>query len=128
MSEDSPLETVIADEQALNEELLAETVTKYARVGNETGSLIPEDPFNELDSKGKIVIALLAQKVRYELDHVEEEWITPSGISDMTGVKKGTIYPAVRALAEDGLVEDDDGKYRVPTVKLEAAKRFLEDD
>lgn len=128
MSEDSPLNSVIADEQELNEELLAETVTTYARVGDETGGLIPEDSFNELDSKGKIVVALLAQKVRFELDLAEEDWIAPSAISDMTGVKKGTIYPAVRELAKSGLVEDDDGKYRVPTVKLEAAKSFLEDN
>lgn len=128
MSDDSPLRSVIADEQELNEELLADTVTTYARVGDETGSLIPEESFNELDAKGKIVVALLAQKVRYELDLAEDEWIPPTAISDMTGIKKGTIYPAVRDLAKSGLIEDDDGKYRVPTVKLEAAKRFLEDN
>lgn len=127
MTDSSPLEDVLIEEEELNEELLAETVSKYTKVSSESGSLVPEPPFQELASKGKILVALLAQKVRFELDMVEGEWLTPTEISEMTGIKTGTIYPAIRKLADNGLVQDEDGDYRIPTVKIEAVKSFLGD-
>lgn len=128
MKEDSPLQSVLVNEAELNEELLANTVTQYTKIGNESGSLVPQSEFNELDARGKLMVALLAEKARHALELVDDEWLTPSEIADMTGVKKGTVYPAIRDLARLGLLQDEDGEYRVPTVKLEEAKRYLEEN
>lgn len=128
MTKDSPLKSVLVDEAELNEELLANTVTKYTRIGNESGSLVPQPEFNELDARGKITVALLAEKARHALEMADDEWLTPSTIAEMTGVKKGTVYPAIRDLARQGLVQDEDGEYRIPTVKLKEAKRYLEEN
>lgn len=128
MSEDSPLEDVLVDDEELNEVLLSNTVSKYAKVGSESGRLVPEDPYRNLPSKGKLVVGLLAQKVRFELDLVEQEWLTPTELADLTGVKKGTVYPAVRDLADLGIAESNDGSYRIPTVKINAAKEFLAEE
>lgn len=128
MKEDSPLKSVLVDEAELNEELLANTVTKYTRIGNESGSLLPQSEFNDLDARGKIVVALLAEKTLHALEMSDNEWLTPTEIAEMTGIKKGTVYPAMRDLARQGLVQDEDGEYRIPTVRLEDAKRYLEEN
>jgi len=128
MSEQSPLEDLLVDEEKLNEELLTETVGKYAQIGKDSGDLVPNERYNELSSKRKIVVALLAQKARHELDMTEEEWVSPSEISAMSGVKKGTVYPAVRDLDDEGILRSDDGEYMLPSVNLEKAKEFLAED
>ncbi|APX95724.1 hypothetical protein [Natronorubrum daqingense] len=128
MSNQTSLEDLLVDEEKLNKELLAGTVSKYVKIGKDSGDLIPNERYNDLISKKKIVVALLAQKARFELDMVEEEWLPPAEINEMTGVKTGTIYPAVRELTDDGIVSDDDGDYMIPSVKVEQAKEYLAED
>lgn len=128
MTEQSSLEDLLVDEERLNEELLTNTVGEYVDIGKDSGDLIPKEAYNDLKSKEKVVVALLAQKARFELDMVEEEWLTPSEISELSGVKKGTIYPAVRDLADQGVVRDEDGAYMIPSVKIEQAKEFLTEE
>lgn len=128
MSEQSSLEDLLVDEEQLNEDLLANTVGKYVNIGKDSGDLIPKETYNDLNSREKVVVALLAQKARFELEMAEEEWLTPSELSDLSGVKKGTIYPAVRDLADDGVVRDEDGAYMIPSVKVEQAKEYLTED
>lgn len=128
MSDQKTLDDLLVDEEKLNEELLAGTVGKYAEIGKDTGDLIPNERYNDLPSRKKVVVALLAQKARYELDLAEEEWISPSKISELSGVKKGTIYPVVRDLVDEGVIRDDDGDYMIPSVKVEKAKEYLAED
>lgn len=128
MSEQSSLEDLLVDEEQLNEELLANTVGEYVNIGKDSGNLVPKEVYNDLNSKEKTVVALLAQKARFELGMAEEEWLTPSDLSELSGVKKGTIYPAVRDLADKGVVRDEDGEYMIPSVKVEQAKKYLAGD
>lgn len=125
MPDQSTLEDLLVDEEELNEELLAETVGRYVGIGKDSGDLIPNQEYTELTSAKKIVVALLAQKARFELGMVEEEWLTPSEISEMSGVKAGTVYPTVRDLSDDGVIRDGDGEYMIPSVKVEKAKEYL---
>ena len=128
MSDQATLDDLLVDEEKLNEELLAGTVGRYAQIGKESGDLIPNEQYNNLNSMKKVVVALLAQKARFELDFVDEEWVSPSQISELSGVKKGTVYPAVRDLVEEGVIRDDDGDYMIPSVKVEQAKEYLAED
>ncbi|WP_276259903.1 hypothetical protein [Haloglomus litoreum] len=128
MSEQSTLEDLLVDEEALNEELLAETVGRYAQIGKDSGDLIPNERYNDLNSKRKIVVALMAQKALHELGMADDEWVTPSDISSMSGVKKGTVYPSVRDLDDEGILRSEDGEYMLPSVNLEKAKEFLAED
>lgn len=122
----SKFEELLVDEDELNEELLVNTVGKYTKIGNNSGELVPQDAYRNLTAKEKIVVVLLAQKVRYELDMAEEEWLSPGEISDLSGVKTGTIYPSVRTLDDEGYAQNEDGNYRIPTVNVEKAKSLLE--
>lgn len=128
MDQDSPLQSLFVDEEELNEELLADIVKQYARITSESGNLVTKPAYKDLDAKGKILVAILAHKARYVLEHVEDEWITPTAIAEMTGIKKGTVYPAIRDLANRGLVQDEDGQYRVLSANLEDAKAYLEEN
>lgn len=125
MSEQSSLEDLLVDEEQLNEELLANTVGKYVDIGKDSGDLIPNESYNKLNSREKCTVALLAQKARFELDMAEDEWLSPTELSELSGVKKNTIYPAVRELADEGVVRGEDGQYVIPSVKIEEAKEYL---
>lgn len=125
MVEQAELEDLLVDEEKLNEELLVETVGKYAQIGQDSGDLVPNDRYNNLSSKEKIVVVLLAQKARYELDLDDQKTLSPTEISALSGVKKGTVYPSVRDLDDEGLIRGEDGEYRLPSVNLEKAKEFL---
>lgn len=127
-SEQRSLEDLLVDEEELNEELLYDLLSDYVRIGNESGNLVPQPAFEDLTAKQKITVILLAQKARYELDKAETEWLTPTGISEESGIKTGTIYPSVRDLEEDDVIVSDDGEYRVPPYNFTTAKRFIEGD
>lgn len=128
MADKKELDDLLVDEEELNEELLVDTVGTYLKIGNTSGELIPEDPFRELDSNRKVAVTLLAQKARFELDMVEQERLSPTEISNLSGVKKGTVYPSVRKLEEEGIAQSDDGQYWIPTVRLKKSQRFIEGD
>lgn len=119
------LENLLVDEQEMNEEILHDLLTNYIRIGKQSGDLIPQKPFRELTAKQKTVIVLLSQRARHELEMVESEWLSPTAISNQSGVKKGTVYPTVRELDNEGLVEDDDGNYRIPAHGLDKAREFV---
>jgi len=53
MSDQTSLEDLLVDEEALNEELLASTVAKYAKIGKDSGDLVPNDAYTELTSNVK---------------------------------------------------------------------------
>lgn len=128
MTEQSKLEDLLVDEEKLNEKLLVETIGSYAQIGKESGELVPNERYDDLSSKQKIVVTLLAQKVRFELDLNDQKTLSPSEISALSGVKKGTVYPSVRDLDDEGLIQGDNGEYRLPSVNLEKAKEFLPEE
>lgn len=119
------LENLLVDEQEMSEEILHDLLTNYIQIGKQSGDLIPQKPFRELTAKQKTVIVLLSQCARYELEMVENEWLSPTEISEQSGIKKGTVYPTVRELNNEGLVEDDDGNYRIPAHGLDKAREYI---
>lgn len=119
------LENLLVDEEKINEELLHDLLSDYIQIGKQSGDLIPQSEFDELDSKQKVTVVLLAQRARNELDLVDGEWLTPTEISDQSGIKKNTVYPTVSQLDDEGLVENEDGEYRVPAHNLQRAKDYI---
>jgi len=123
----SSLEDLLVDEEQLNEELLFGILSDYIRIGNESGSLVPQPAFEELTAKQQITVVLLAQKARFELDRAETEWLTPTEISEESGIKSGTVFPAVRDLEDDDIVVSDDGEYRIPPYNFTRAEEFIKE-
>jgi DNA-binding MarR family transcriptional regulator len=125
------LENLLVDEQEMSEEILHDLLSNYVRIGKQSGDLIPQQPFRDLTAKQKSIIVLLSQRARSQLEMVDSEWISPSEISEQSGIKKGTVYPTVRELENEGLVENEDGNYRVPAHGLDKTREYIrrgEDD
>lgn len=122
------LEDLYVDEEAMNEQLLATTLAPYIRIGKQSGDLVLQSSFDDLTTKQKITVVLLAQKGRYGLEVVENEWLTPTEIANISGIKKGTVYPTIRELErEERLADNEDGQYRIPTHNLQTARDYIED-
>lgn len=127
MSENqTTFEDLLIDEEEVSETLLTETLIDYIRIGDESGSIVPQDAYEDLTNREQVVVVLLAQHALEGLDMADEQWLTPSQIAERSGIKKGSVYPAVRELDDADIVENDDGSYRIPTHSLESAKRHLE--
>ncbi|RZH67991.1 hypothetical protein [Natrinema altunense] len=118
-------EDLLVDEQKLNENLLTETLIEYIRIGDESGDIVPQEEFEDLTNQEKVVVVLLVQHALEGLDKTEKEFLSPTDISEQSGVKKGSVYPAVRELDDEDIAQNKEGEYRIPTHNLEAAKRHL---
>ncbi|SFL21714.1 hypothetical protein SAMN04487950_2856 [Halogranum rubrum] len=127
--QEGKLSDLLVDEEELNEELLFEILSDYIRIGSESGNLVTQPAFRDLDSKQKVLVVLLARKACTALNLADSEWMTPTEISGESGVKKGTVYPTVRKLAEDlNIAESDDGNYCIPTHNLDKARSLIRGD
>ena len=122
------LENLLVDEEQMHEEILHDLLEEYTRIGKQSGDLIPQDRFRDQTAKNKTLIVLLAQKTRSELDMVESEWMTPGEISTQSGVNQNTVYPTVRELDNEGLIEGDDGTYRIPSHSIEQVRDYIYED
>lgn len=120
------LENLLVDEQEISEDILHDLLSEYIRIGKQSGNLIPQKAFRSLTAKQKVVVVLLSQRARFELDLVETEWLTPTEISEQSGIKKGTVYPTVRELDSEGLVDDNDGSYRFPSHNFDRARKYIQ--
>ncbi|MUV56246.1 hypothetical protein [Halogeometricum sp. CBA1124] len=123
-TDQSSLESLLVDENALNEELLTDILREYIRIGQQSGEIIPKSEFQSLTTKEKTVVVLLAQRALAQLDMAESEWLKPSEISDIGRMKDGTVRPILKKLKGD-LLENEDGKYRVPSYSFEAARSLV---
>lgn len=126
-SDQASFEDLLVDEQELNEEMVAKTLSEFIRIGQDSGGLYPQAAFENLNSYRKTAVVLLAQHAREALGLAETEWLTPSEIADAAAMKKGTIYPAVRKLEEMAIAENDDGSYRIPAPNLSDAQHYIKE-
>lgn len=124
----STLQDLLVDEEQMNEELLTNLLADYVGIGSNSGSLVPTPAFEELTAKQQIAVVLLAQRARYELDMVESEQLTPSEISEDSGIKTGTIYPTIRKLEEEDIAVGNDGNYHIPPYNFTKTKQLIRGD
>ncbi|WP_135665202.1 hypothetical protein [Halorhabdus rudnickae] len=123
--EQSTFQDLLVDEEEASEVLLTETLIDYIRIGDDSGNIVPQEKFEDLTNPKKVSVILLAQHALEGLEMEEEQWLTPTEISEKSGIKKGSVYPAVRRLDDENIAETDDGSYRIPSHNLETAKQYL---
>jgi ribosomal protein S25 len=119
------LETLLVDEEEVTEELLFDLLADYIRIGSDSGAIITQPDFRDLNAREKIIVILTAQKARKELGMVEAEWMAPKDISEASGINVNTIYPAVRELEEESILDSDDGEYRIPSYNLQKVRGHI---
>ena len=93
-----------------------ELLKGFVRLEKKKGELYFLDAFEELRPAQKIIVVLLAFRVKSKLGlptMLDEG--SPKGIVRLTGLPPGTVKPSLRSLHKDRLVDqDEDGKYFIP--------------
>lgn len=125
-SESDPLDDLIVDENSIHRGLLRDLLADHVRIGDKTGQLILQESFyDNLKSKEKILIILLAELAKHEKEIADSSSLSPKKISETGDIKKGTVDPAVRELNTEGVIEGENGEYFVSRLKLSRVASYL---
>ena len=121
------LEDLVVSGKELDKKLVAEVLSPYLRLDKDACSIRPLGPWNELNANEKILLYLIARKAMGALGFdLGEEGATASEVIHDTGLKKGTVHPALRNLLKDRMVDQSkDKRYSVPNYAIEQIKTIL---
>ncbi len=121
------LESLLVSGKELDQKLVVEILSPYVRIDKDECSIRPLGSWNDLKAYLKILLYLLARKamVALELD-LKEESASATEIMQDTGLKKGTVNPALRALFDSRVVEQTkERRYFVPNHAIEKVKAMV---
>ncbi len=123
------LESLLVSGKEIDQKLVAEILEPYIRIDNETCDIRPLSSWNDLRANVKILLYLIARKAMVALElPLPEENTTATEIMQKTGLKKGTVNPALRSLFEARIVEQSsERKYYIPNHALERVKAIIRD-
>ena len=121
------LEDLLVDGTEIDKKLVAEILKPYVNIDKNTCEMRPLKAWNDLKANMKIIIYLLTRKAMTALGlNIEEEAATNSEIIKNTGIKSGTVHPALRQLYNDKILEQTkENKYYVPNYAIEKAKSLI---
>jgi predicted transcriptional regulator len=117
------LDDVFLDRKDVDESLLRDILVKYVKIEKESLSLIPTSEYEKMKQKHKVLICLLSRKAMKIRDMVQNENMRPVEISNIAGIKEGTVRPALRTYLKDGLVKENERGYFIPDYALERVKK-----
>lgn len=121
----SDLDEVFVDEEDMNEKLIAEILREKVKVGENEGQLFFQNGFDNLNSAEQLGAVLVARKAAEHRGAVEDQKVTPSTLSDITGIKTGTVKPKLKELRDQNLAKSENGNYYVPNPNLSKMKDFI---
>lgn len=123
----SGLEKLLVNGTEMDQELVTEILTPYIRIDKNTCGIRPQKTWSGLTAYNKILIYLLARKAMKAMGlNIDEEAASNVEIINNTGVKKGTVHPALRQLYNDGILTQTKGqKYYVPNYSIEQVKEMI---
>ena len=121
------LEALVVSGKDVDRKLVADILAPYVRLDKDVLNIRPLEAWNELKAQPKILIYLLSRKAMLALDFsLIAEGGTPSEVANDTGLKQGTVNPALRGLLGDRLVaQDKDGRYFIPNHAIERVKALI---
>lgn len=104
---------------------VVDLIADHIRIGADTGRFILTPQFETLSPEHQIVVVLLGQKAREQVDEAGSDQLPPEGISQIMAEPIGQVYPVLRQLEQDGIVENRNGQYRVPARSFDQVSRML---
>lgn len=121
------LESLLVSGKEIDKKLVAEILEPYLRIDKETCDIRPLSPWSDLKANIKILLYLIARKAMVALGlPLSEERASATEIMQKTGMKKGTVNPALRNLFEARVIEQsEDKKYHIPNHALEKVKALI---
>ena len=123
----SELEDLVVSGKELDKKLVSEVLSPYLRLDKDTCSIRPLGAWNELNANQKILLHLVARKAMVALGFdLAAEGAMASEVIGETGLKKGTVHPALRILLKDRMIDQSkDRRYSVPNYAAEQIKTML---
>jgi hypothetical protein len=122
------LDDLLVSGEEMDRKLVAEILSPYLKIDKETCNLRPLSSWDELKAYIKILLFLIARKAMKALGlGLPEEAALPAEVIRGTGLKSGTVYPALRFLLDRHRVVEQtaDGKYYIPSHAIEKAKAII---
>jgi hypothetical protein len=121
------LEDLLVDGKELDKKLVAEILSPYLRIDRQTLGIRPQGAWDDLKAHFKILLYLLARKAMKALDlNLPEESASATEIMVNTGLKMGTVNPALRELFRDGVVvQTEKRQYLIPNHAIERIKAMI---
>lgn len=121
------LESLLVSGKEIDKKLVAEMLEPYIRIDKETCDIRPLSSWSDLKANIKVLLYLIARKAMVALGlPLPEERASATEIMQKTGMKKGTVNPALRDLFEDRVLEQsEDRKYYVPNHAIEKVKAMI---
>ena len=99
------LDDLFVDGKEIDKQLVAEILLPYVKIDKNTCEIRPLRPWNDVKAYIKILIYLLARKAMVAWGLNIEEAASNTEIISNTGLKSGTVHPAVRQLYDEKNLE-----------------------
>jgi DNA-binding MarR family transcriptional regulator len=112
---EDPLDDLLVKKQDLDRKLLAEVLTPYIKLDQDSGTVIPTPAFARLTNSAKILVFLLGRKAAKSLNLLAEtEERTPKEIATLTGINYNSVKPMLSSLHKARKVQKAGDSYSVP--------------
>ena len=125
---DEGLESLLVSGKEEDTKLIREILSPFLRIDKETCDIRPLSSWSGLKVKTRILLYLIARKAMVALGlPLAEEGASATEIMQKTGMRKGTVNPALRSLLEDDrlLEQSEDRKYYIPNYSIEMVKNMM---
>ncbi len=121
------LEKLLVSGKETDKKMVAEILEPFLRIDKETCDIRPLSSWSDLKANIKILLYLIARKAMVALGlPLPEERASATEVMQKTGMKRGTVNPALRDLFEDRVIEQsEDKKYYVPNYAIEKVKAMI---
>ena len=124
-TEDDLLERIVVDKDAVNRERLADTIEGVLGVDRDTGEVVTQPGYYELDNEPKFMARLLARRTAFELGIIEEGELgdTGSEFAERMEASQNSIrnYGSLDFVAND----DENGRYYIDGQSIGLAIDFI---
>ena len=109
------LENLLVSGKELDKKMVAEILAPYLKIDKDTCDIRPLPSWGDVKAYNKILLYLLARKAMKALGlGIETESASATEIAQNTGLKKGTVNPALRGMLDERVVaQDEERKYFV---------------
>lgn len=114
-----PLDELVANTREISREQVVAMLRGKVLLDIEARTfVISPEARARMSARGVMLVALLGQKA-LALKTGAPDVLLPKQIEALTGMKGGTVRPALRGLAEDGLVLNNGGAYSIHASSLQ---------
>ncbi|MGD9116733.1 MAG: helix-turn-helix domain-containing protein [Dehalococcoidia bacterium] len=124
------LESLLVNGQEMDQKLVVEILSPYLRIDKATCDIRPLSTWGSIKASVRILLYLIARKAMVALGlDLSEEGASATEIMQKTGLKKGTVNPALRVLYNERVLEQTkERRYYVPNHALERVKATITEE